>query len=317
MVAGDLSLFERRPLAIKVTNFPRSVRPQWGLSQADHVYEYYLENLLTRFAGIFYGGNAERVGPVRSGRFFDEHIMRMYRAVLAFASADERVLESWLDSDLRTSLVIERPDNCPPLCRIGPEDAYNTLYADTALLSRYVSERGTNNSRPNLEGLRFERLAPFSLEDGARLTTSYSIESYNYWEYDRQSGAYLRYQDAVTARDEPERYEPLTDSLTGEQIAADNVIVLLVPHEYFINDGETEIVKMDFSGQGEAVAFRDGKLFRIRWLRNTPEGVITLEYPHGGNFPLKPGKTWFQVVGATSTLLEEGSGAWRVSFNIP
>ncbi|MCK4897226.1 MAG: DUF3048 domain-containing protein, partial [Anaerolineales bacterium] len=38
----DASLLARRPLVIKVTNYPRSVRPQWGLTLADHVYEYYI-----------------------------------------------------------------------------------------------------------------------------------------------------------------------------------------------------------------------------------------------------------------------------------
>ena len=67
----------RRPLVIKVTNYPRSVRPQWGLTLADHVYEYYIADSMSRFIGIFYGNDAIRVGPVRSARLLDEHIMRM------------------------------------------------------------------------------------------------------------------------------------------------------------------------------------------------------------------------------------------------
>ena len=97
-------------MAIKVTNFPRSVRPQYGLTLADHVYEYYLENLITRFIGVFYGNDASRVGPVRSGRFFDEHIVRMYKAIFVFAYADDRVVDPWSESDLRNFLVIERED---------------------------------------------------------------------------------------------------------------------------------------------------------------------------------------------------------------
>ena len=61
---GDPKLLDRRPLAIKITNYPRNVRPQSGLSLADIVYEYYLEQNVTRFIGIFYGNEAEKVGPV-------------------------------------------------------------------------------------------------------------------------------------------------------------------------------------------------------------------------------------------------------------
>src|ERR1035437_7075608 len=49
------ALLQRRPMLIKVSNLPRSVRPQWGLSFADIVFEYYTEEGSTRFAAIFYG----------------------------------------------------------------------------------------------------------------------------------------------------------------------------------------------------------------------------------------------------------------------
>ena len=52
---SDPSLLQRRPMLIKVSNLPRNVRPQWGLSLADVVFEYYTEEGSTRFAAIFYG----------------------------------------------------------------------------------------------------------------------------------------------------------------------------------------------------------------------------------------------------------------------
>ncbi len=143
-------------MVIKITNFPRSVRPQWGLNAADHVYEYYLEDELTRFIGVFYGNDAERVGPIRSARPFDEQIVRLYKAIFAFGYADDRVIDLWTEGDLKPFLVIEHPDNCPPMCRIGPENAYNTLFTDTAQLSQYITDKGVSNDRQRLEGLRFE-----------------------------------------------------------------------------------------------------------------------------------------------------------------
>ncbi len=74
LIVSDPSKLERRPIAIKISNYPRSVRPQSGLSLADIVYEYYLEQNVTRFMAIFYGNDADKVGPVRSGRFFDEYL---------------------------------------------------------------------------------------------------------------------------------------------------------------------------------------------------------------------------------------------------
>ena len=75
-------------MAIKVANHPRYIRPQSGLTLADNVFEYYIEGGLTRFIAIFYGNSSEWVGPVRSGRYFDENIQRMYQAFLVFKFAD-------------------------------------------------------------------------------------------------------------------------------------------------------------------------------------------------------------------------------------
>lgn len=313
----DPQALNRRPMAIKVTNFPRSVRPQWGLTLADHVYEYYLENLITRFIAIFYSKDASRVGPVRSGRFFDEHIVRMYKAIFTFASADYRVLDPWLESDLKNFLVIERESNCPPLCRIGPETQYNTLFADTQQLTQYIRDLTGDNGRQNLDGLRFEIATPYSSQLGYQLDISYSFVSYNHWEYDGASSRYLRFQESADAQDGVRNFLPLQDQLTGEQIAADNLIVLMIPHEYFVHTATTEMVKMDFMGQGKAFAFRDGYMYPIQWKRASQESLVTLTYNNGQPYPLKPGNVWFQVIGETSPSSMPADGAWAFEFRIP
>jgi hypothetical protein len=314
---SDPSLLDRRTMAVKVTNFPRSVRPQWGLSLADNVYEYYLENLITRFIAVFYGQNASRVGPVRSGRFFDEHIVRMYKSIFVFAYADDRVVDPWTESDLKNFLVIERPDDCPPLCRIGPKWNYNTLYVNTQQLTQYINQRGTNDDRQDLSGLAFDANAPVSNQPGEKVSIYYSFVSYNKWEYDPATQRYLRFQETQDAKNGQEAYAPLTDSLTGEQLAADNLVVLLIPHEYYIHTKTTEMVKMNFFGSGDAYAFRDGKMYTIRWERDKPEDLLQLKYPSGLYYPLKPGNIWFEVLGQTSTVMQRADHSWRFEFAIP
>ncbi|MEJ2487061.1 MAG: DUF3048 domain-containing protein [Anaerolineales bacterium] len=85
---SDPQFLERRPVAIKVTNYPRYVRPQSGLSKADIVFEYYMEWGISRFIAVFYGQSAEKVGPVRSGRLFDEHIFRMFDSYFVYGYAE-------------------------------------------------------------------------------------------------------------------------------------------------------------------------------------------------------------------------------------
>ena len=67
----DPSLLNRCPMIIKVSNYPRSGRPHAGLSQADLVFDYYIGEGMNRFAAVYYGQDALKVGPIRSGRLVD------------------------------------------------------------------------------------------------------------------------------------------------------------------------------------------------------------------------------------------------------
>jgi len=313
----DLNLLERRPLAIKITNFPRSVRPQWGLMKADHVYEYYLEDGLTRFIGIFYGQNASRVGPIRSARPFDHRVMQMYNAIFTFAYADSRVMNFLLDSPEKNYLVIQQPDNCPPLCRIGPDYEYNTLYADTDLLSQYITNRGTDNYRQDLSGLRFEirTTSSFGGRQVNRIGIRFSQTSYHKWDYDPVSKRFFRSQDLETRVRGQEIYAPLFDSLSEEQISTDNLIILLVPITYFFKSSDTEIYDINLTGTGNGYALRDGRVYQVKWNRNDDK-LVTLTMSNGKTYPLKPGKTWFEILGESSTS-EINDLNWQFYFDIP
>lgn len=311
------SLLERRPLVIKVTNFPRSVRPQWGLTLADHVYEYYIADNMSRFIGIFYGKDASRVGPVRSARLFDEHVMRMYKGIFVFGWADDPVLEPLLEDDLRPYLLVERPGNCPPLCRIGSEYAYNTLYADTSQIGSYLAERRVNNQRQDQTGLKFVLETPKSGNPGEHIYLQYTSVSYHRWEYDPSNARYKRFQDAQDDGGSGKSYLPLVDSLTGDQIEADNVVVLFIPHEFFRKSSSTEIIDQPIQGQGSGYAFRDGQLFPITWSQEASDQLLNLTLPNGEFYPLKPGNVWFEVIGETSITERPEENTWRFKFRMP
>ena len=312
----NLKLLDRRPILVKVTNYPRSVRPQWGLSQADQVYEYYLEDEMTRFIGVFYSRDAERIGPVRSGRFFDEHIIRMYKGIFVFGYADDPVIDAFTNSDYSGRLVVEQPDNCPPLCRIGSKNDYNTLFLNSAKLGAYLAERGTHNSRPNLDGFRFGKDSNTG-SPAVQIVMRYSAVSYNRWDYDGQSKRYLRFQDAKDAKPGEEDYQPLTDAANDAQLSADNVVVLLMPHDYYRRSSSTEIFKMNFFGEGAAYAFHNGLMTPLKWQRNGADTIFSLAYQDGAPFALNPGVTWFEVLGQSSTLEQKPEQVWRFNFNLP
>ena len=314
----DQALLERRPIVVKVTNFPRSVRPQSGLSLADQVFEYYIGDSMSRFIGVFYSKDASQVGPIRSARLFDEHVMRMYNGIFIFGWADDPILEFLLAPDIKSHLVVERPDNCPPLCRTGPNGAYNNLFVDTSMIGAYLSDRGTNNDRQKLSGLRYDVAVPKSGNTGEQIYIEYSGVSYHYWQYDPENSRYWRFQEADDALGGAEKqYTPLIDNLTGSQLNADNVVVLLVPHVHFLKSNSTEIFDQTLDGQGQGYAFRNGYVYPITWSHDAPDQLIKMTLPTGAVYSLKPGTVWFEVIGETSEFEPLDQGAYSFTFDVP
>ena len=310
------ALLERRPMGVKVSNLPRNVRPQFGLSLADMVYEYYTEQGSTRFVALYLGKDAETVGSIRSARFFDANIVRMYRAILAFGSGDVKVRDRLYNSEYASRLVSEFPAGCPPMCRYEP-NGVDYLVTNTSDLSQYVTGIGVANGRQNLDGMFFKLEPPEGGQTGARAFVHYSGGIYNRWDYDPATGKYVRFSETTDNLSGPEAdtYAPLTDRLTDQPITADNVLVVLTPYEYY--SVKPEIMDVPFGPSGTAYLFRDGQVYKVLWQRPSAESVLFLTLEDGTTpFPFKPGNTWVEVMGASSTVAQEGDD-WRFTFLVP
>ncbi len=323
MVMDDPGVLDRRPVSVKINNYPRSNRPQWGLSLADIVYEFYHNNDLPRFHAIFLGNDAEQVGPIRSGRLFDRFLVDTYGSIFTFASADSRILEVFRSQDFADRLIYFLDGECPPhpVCRYMPESV-NYLIGDTRGIRAFQVESGGDNARQDLHGMVFNADFPPGGQDLQRLYVRYSYSAYLYWEYDPATGGYFRYQDTQEdINGSGEAYAPLRDGLTDKPIATDNVVVLVVDHFHEVYQPPTgshpkvEIVDMDFLGNGPAYAMRDGKVYELQWVRPPTGELVYLIFPDGSRYSFKPGTTWFEVV-SQDTLLEKTDQAWRFLFTI-
>ncbi len=305
----DPALLDRRPMLIKVSNLPRNNRPQWGLTLADIVFEYYTEEGTTRFAAIFYGQDASRVGPIRSGRFIDGDIVRGYKAIFAFGGAYVAEMNRYLNSDYADRLVVEGANS--PLTRYDPNGA-NFLVVNTADLSAYATKKGINGVQ-DLNGMSFNKTLPEGGQPVNQIYVHYSSAIYNRWDYDTSTGTYMRYSDTADASAgiQSEKYAQLTDRLTNQPVAFDNIVVLYANHELY----SPGIYDIQLIGSGDAYAFRDGQAYKVKWQRGATD-VVSLTNPDGSPFAFKPGSTCFEVVGLNSTLTQTDQ-SWRFTHIMP
>jgi len=320
---SDPSLLVRRPVAIKVNIVPRSsTRPPWGLSNADIVYEFYHNDGYTRFHTIYLGEIGTEVGPIRSARLPDDYLIRMYKSIFAYGSADPTINYRLFSADYSNRLVLEggRRGLCPPtattpLCRFDP-NGYDLLLGGTEEIHAFAQSQGVDDTRQNLDGMLFQIQVPPNGKNADQIIVRYSGDSYNLWDYDSPTGKYLHSQDNVYDEGGGEEFTPLIDRVNNEQVAAENVVILLMPHSYY-RKPPSEIIDIQFQGTGKAYAFRDGNAYELQWNIPSPGAMITLTHADGSLYSFKPGKTWFQIIGQYSTITEPITGSWRFDFLMP
>ena len=322
LLVDDPSLLDRRPIAVKINIVPRILySPPFGLSLADIVFDYYHNSGYTRFFAIFYGNDAELVGPIRSGRLLDHELIQMYQSLFAYGSADALINQRFFNAPYSDRLILEGAQiNCPPtntnpLCRYGPPGS-DLLLGGTAEMSAYAESHGVSNTRQNLDGMLFDGTAPAGGASASQVFVRYSTDDYVRWDYDPASGQYLRFQDSVLDSGQGEEYVPLVDRQNDEQITADNVVVIIARHGFY-QQPPNEIVEIFLSGSGSAYAFRDGQVYQVNWNRPTTNSVLFLTNPDGTLFPYRPGITWYQVVGESTSITQPATETWRFNFAIP
>jgi hypothetical protein len=299
-LVDDVSLLERPPVAIKISDWPpQYVRPQAGINSADIIYEHYNEGWnATRWTAIFLGQDPERVGPVRSGRLIDLELVPIYKAPLAAWGFSDGVAAiarefdtypNWIASYSLAEQV--SPD---PFYRDNSRDVplEHTGYTDPGAVREWAEAHGITG-RQDLAGMTFSETPP---EGGTPATYVWvrwrGLDAE--WRYDEASGRYLRWSDG----------DPHTDALTGEQLGAANVVVL------YVAQWDTDIIEEPHGGalsirwalwnEGNpyrrALIFRDGQQIVGQWNREERWDMLTLTDEAGNSIPLRPGNTFFEVI---------------------
>jgi hypothetical protein len=297
---SDASVLERWPLSIKVSSYPRTARPQAGLSYADLLFEFYQEAGMTRWHAIFLSQDVEKVGPIRSGRKIDVPLMRAYQSLLVFCAEYSATWDYMELEDVRDLLLYVGPVDCPALCRDPAQIPINGIYGNTAELRKAAKVLNIEDKVPDLTGMQFSEEPPAMGGTAStirvRFVSDFAIAE---WRYNPQDKKYYRWSETDKVDGE---VVPQTDRLTGEQLSVSNVIVL---YANYIRRQQREIYELELFGGGKALIFRDGKMENGFW--RLPKIDRPLQFfGEDGPFQLRPGVTWIGIVEDRSTETQEG-----------
>jgi len=294
LAPADPGVLQRRPLAIKVAN-QRSVIPQTGLSKADVVVESRVEFLQTRYTAIFQSQDAPRVGSIRSARLIDVELPDIFDAVLCFSGAVEPVRQKlYHTSDLKDQ-ILEAALNPGAFYRDPHIRVPDNLFAKTSTIWRYIDKRGWNAPPHPTGEWAFSETPP---EGGAAASgAKFPYPTFPVrWAYDAASGKWLRWLNG----------QPHIDKGTGDQLSADNVVILGAMHvkTLILEHGTKRMgancancsIEIQLWGEGPLKILRDGKVYEGKWQRAGREKPFRFVDDAGNPLPLKPGNSWWQVV---------------------
>jgi hypothetical protein len=248
-----------------------------------------------------------KVGPVRSGRL-------VYADIAAFFP-DSCLIYAFASAEVLVHL---------PQCFFVNHDIQGGGYMlDISQLVKLARDSQKPGQKVDYTSNVYSDKPPPGGTDASRLHVFIAWLNQSEWRYDPLYQGWWRYVDNA----DPQTagvVHPDVDRLTGRQLYFENVVVLFAKHDVISPTNLDIHLEQDWVG--DALVFRDGKMFKIRWSTvASDEEVRTgrrkpIQFFNSDEktpFPLKPGHTWIIVVTPETIVAEESAGQWLLQFSQP
>lgn len=250
---ADATVRQRPVLAVKIDNYG-AARPQWGLDQADAVFEVNVEGV-SRFIALFHSAMPPQLGPVRSARTGDLDLLTaMNRPVFAFSGANPGVTQ-WIESAAASGVLVDfNAQHSPCYSRSPDRPGPHNLLLDPACTIAVSPTAGPARQLWQIDANWAPAAATPTTGD-----TTFPVPMdgvWVEWTWDAASGRYMRWQDGMPHV-----------AVSGTRISAANVVELATSYVPSVVDARSP--NAITVGTGIAVVHRDGKAIPATWSRLT------------------------------------------------
>ena len=291
---GSPEELERPAVAVKIENSPAAY-PLSGLDEAEVVFEELVEGGMTRFMAIYHCTDSSKAGPVRSARIVDPPIMSPITRILA-AAGGNAIVRKALDKAKIVTIDEDTPGGALRRISRSGVSSEHTLYANTEKVRKVGIKKFDDLPQEGI--FRYGDL-PSGGKPAKSVTLFFSQADPIVYAW--KGGAWERSQHG----------QPF--EVEGGKISADNVIVELhkvnFSKKLFDVAGNPSIEIADPVGSGDALVFRDGKVFEATWSRKAITDRVVYTTDGGEEIPLAEGTTWV-------ALLPNAKGEVKGSFEI-
>lgn len=276
-----------RPVAVMTEN-TKVTLPQYGLGNADVIYECPVEGGITRLMAIYqdYSG-MEKVGNVRSCRLYYVYFAKEFDAIYFHAGESKYAL------DVLNSSFIDNVDGITGTggqyyyrdnSRKAPHNLYTTSDKIAAAIESYgFSTTLSASTEPHYQFTTEDQ--PNLLEDGvdAQKVSMYYVDNKPWFEYNSSDGKYYRYEFGAAQ----------VDGLTNEQLAVTNIIIQNCNSS--LMDSSNGTLDIDYKSGGTGKYITMGKAIDITWTRESASSKTRYYDASGKEIVLNPGVTWVEI----------------------
>ena len=273
---------QRRPaLTIKIENTPEAL-PQYGIDEADVVYEEIVNGGITRLAAVFNSRAPTKVGPVRSVRPTDQQVVWPLGGIFAFSGGAPYAIASIEQAPVK---LVQESGAGAAMFRDYARQAPHNLYASAPGLFAFggspTPPRPLFAYRRGAAAVAGARVASFVVQ----FPSIYSVT----WAWNTSTLAWDR---SIFG-------QPLVTG-TGVRVAPQNVVVMWVN---YVNGVGTFSSYANLQGSGAAAVFTDGREVRGTWSRAASKSdPLTYHATSGATIALTPGQTWVELLNVGANL---------------
>jgi hypothetical protein len=272
---------ERPAVTVKINN--TDAAKQYGVDQADVVYEEVVEGGYTRLAAIFNSHAPDRVGPVRSVRRTDQSIVWPIGGIFAYSGGAQYAIDS-INTAPVTQLDESRAGSMM-FRAVGTEYHDPIAYTEApmnlwARVDQMYKVAAKPVPPPALFSYRKAGVKPagapvkfFVVHFAGRFGIT--------WAWDAKSGRWLR-----------SKFGGPDIDAEGVQLAPKNVVVMFVN---YAGGAGTEGAEAVLTGSGDAWVFTGGREIKGHWSRPDKAKPAKLTDASGNEIRLTPGQTWVDL----------------------
>ena len=274
----------RAALAVKIDNVD-AARPQSAVDRADLVYEEMVEGNLTRLIAVFHSDLPGSVGPIRSVRTTDIHILdQLNTPLLAASGANPGVLAVVAGADVVNVNALAAGS---AYYRSSSKRAPHNLFARTPTLYEAANSQG--GLPPQLFAYREPGQGPVGGSPSAGVDIDFGSADISF----RWSAAAKGWQRSQNGS--------AHTVAGGRRLAPANVVVLEVA--YGASSIDANSPEAHTVGSGRAWVFTGGRAITGTWSRTDSDDPIALTDGGGDPILLTRGQTFVELAPSGSVTL--------------